>query len=132
MEIRALGLFVNDMETMVKFYRDIIGLKTDWKDGDPAAEFETGECWFILYGRKDFEKMTAQQYDYPKGTNGTMVIGFNLKTYDDVDKEYERLLGLGVKSIFKPTTNPYGQLTCYVADPDGNLLEIGSYGKLEG
>jgi catechol-2,3-dioxygenase len=30
MEIKCVGLFVNNMETMVTFYRDIIGLKTKW------------------------------------------------------------------------------------------------------
>jgi catechol 2,3-dioxygenase-like lactoylglutathione lyase family enzyme len=25
------------------------------------------------------------------------------------------------------TTEPWGQRTCYVADPDGNLIEIGSF-----
>ena len=129
MEMGVFGLFVNDMETMVKFYRDIIGLKTDWKNGEPAATFDVGGCWLVLYGRKDFEKRTAKQYTYPEGINGTMVIGFNLKTHDDVDKEYKRFLNLGVKNIVEPTTNEYGQRTCYLADPGGNLFEIGSFGK---
>ena len=129
MEIGVLGLFVNDLETMVEFYRDIIGFKTDWKRGESAASFEAGGYWLVLYGRKDFEKRTAQQYTYPEGINGTMVIGINLKTYDDVDKEYKRLLDLGVKSIVEPATNEFGQRTSYVADPDGNLLELGSFGE---
>jgi hypothetical protein len=32
------------------------------------------------------------------------------------------------KSIFLPTTMPWGQRTSYIADPEGNLLEIGSFG----
>ena len=127
MEIGVFGLFVNDLETMVKFYRDIMGFKTDWKSGEPAASFEVGGYWLVLYGRKDFEKRTAQQYTYPEGINGTMVIGINLKTFEDVDKEYKRLLNLGVKSIVEPATNEYGQRTSYIADPDGNLLELGSF-----
>jgi len=27
----------------------------------------------------------------------------------------------------EPTTEPWGQRTCYVADPEGNLIEIGSF-----
>jgi len=52
-----------------------------------------------------------------------------MKTYHDVDKEYKRLMDLGVKSIFSPTTMELGQRTSYVADPEGNLIEIGSFGK---
>ena len=68
-------------------------------------------------------------FDYPKGLNGTMEIAFNLNKYEDVDREYKRLMDLNVKSVFPPTTMPWGQRTCYVADPEGNLLEIGSFNK---
>ncbi|MDR0409524.1 MAG: VOC family protein [Spirochaetaceae bacterium] len=57
-----------------------------------------------------------------------MEIAFSLKSYDEVDKEYKRLVDLGVESIFPSTTMPWGQRTCYIADPEGNLLEIGSFG----
>jgi uncharacterized glyoxalase superfamily protein PhnB len=127
MEIDCIGIFVNNMETMVKFYRDIIGFKTNW-NGDPNAELDAGNCRLIMFGRNDFEKMISKSFDYPKGLNGTMEIAFNLKTYDEVDKEYKRLVDSGVKSVFPPTTMPWGQRTCYVADPEGNLLEIGSFG----
>jgi uncharacterized glyoxalase superfamily protein PhnB len=127
MEIDTIGLFVNNMEIMVKFYRDIIGLKTNW-NGEPNAEFEAGGCRLIMFGRNDFEKMTSQEYNYPKGRNGTMEIAFNQGTYDDVDKEYKRLMDLGVESVFPPTTMPWGERTCYVADPEGNLLEVCSFG----
>jgi catechol 2,3-dioxygenase-like lactoylglutathione lyase family enzyme len=127
MEIACIGLFVNNMEIMVKFYRDIMGFKTNW-NGDPNADLEAGKTRLIMYGRSDFEKMVSKTFDYPKGLNGTMEIAFNLNEYDDVDKEYKRLMDLGVIGIFPPTTMPWGQRTCYVADPEGNLLEIGSFG----
>lgn len=28
-----------------------------------------------------------------------------------------------------PTTEPWVQRTCYIADPEGNLIEIGSFNK---
>lgn len=34
---------------------------------------------------------------------------------------------MGAKSIMEPTTEPWGQRTCYVADPEGNLIEISSF-----
>jgi len=129
--LQAIGLFVINLEKMVTFYRDIIGLETNWKKGEPNAEFQTGECKLIMYGRKDFEKMTSQEYGYPKGNNGTMEIAFEMKTYEEVDKEYKRLMDLGVKSIFPPTTMEWGQRTSYVADPEGNLIEIGSFNNKE-
>ncbi|AEF84295.1 glyoxalase family protein [Treponema primitia ZAS-2] len=127
MEIACIGLFVKNMEIMVKFYRDIIGLNTNW-NGEPNADLEAGNCRLIMFGRNDFENMVSKSFVYPRGLNGTMEIAFNLKTYDAVDKKYKRLIELGAESLFPPTTMPWGQHTCYIADPEGNLLEIGSFG----
>jgi extradiol dioxygenase family protein len=38
-------------------------------------------------------------------------------------------LSKGAVSVLKPTTEPWGQRTCYIADPEGNLIEIGSFHK---
>ena len=38
--------------------------------------------------------------------------------------------GIFVKDILPPTTEPWGQRTCYIADPEGNLIEIGSFVKM--
>ena len=33
----------------------------------------------------------------------------------------------GAAPVMKPETMPWGQRTCYVADPEGNLIEIASF-----
>ena len=33
------------------------------------------------------------------------------------------------EGIMEPTTEPWGQRACYIADPEGNLVEIGSFVK---
>jgi len=126
--IDAIGLFVNDMGIMVKFYRDVLGMKTNW-NGEPNAEFFTEGTKLIMYGRKDFESMTSQTFNYPIGYNGTMEIAIDYPNFSDVDKEYNRLIAAGAASVLEPTEEPWGQRTSYVADPEGNLLEIASFGK---
>lgn len=32
-------------------------------------------------------------------------------------------------SAFESITEPWGQRTCYIADPEGNLIEIGSFNR---
>jgi len=34
---------------------------------------------------------------------------------------------MGATPVLSPETEPWGQRTCYVADPEGNLIEIGSF-----
>ena len=45
----------------------------------------------------------------------------------DVDKEFERAVSMGATPVFAPVTEPWSQRTCYVADPEGNLIEISSF-----
>ena len=120
---KITGLFVNDMAATVAFYRDVMGMQTDW-DGAPNAELRSGAATLILYGRKDFETMTAKPYTYPAGMNGTMELAFDVGAPADVDTEYNHVVTAGAAPVFPPTDEPWGQRTSYVADPDGNLIEI--------
>lgn len=81
----------------------------------------------LLFPRESIEKMTQQKFTYPSGNNGTMEISFDVATFADVNKEYNCAVGMGAKPIMEPTTEPWGQRTCYVANPEGNLVEISSF-----
>lgn len=126
LKLNATGLFVNDMETMVSFYRDVMGMKTDWA-GDANAELYSDNSRLIMFSRKDFEKMTARSYTYPGKLNGTVELAFDVADFAQVDAEYARVVKAGATPVFPPTEEPWGQRTSYVADPDGNLIEISSF-----
>lgn len=128
LKMNAVGLFVTDMEKMVTFYRDVIGMETDW-NGAVNAELSSGGMRLIMFGRQDFEQMTSRQYTYPSGLNGTLELAFDLPHFEDVDKEYERIIKAGAASVFRPTDEPWGQRTCYISDPEGNLIEISSFNQ---
>ncbi len=124
-------LLVEDIEKMVSFYKNIMEFDTDW-DGGLWAEFKTksGPLSFAMYDRKNFAKAVGESYSPTKGINLTMEIGIWLPKFSDVDKEYERLMALGIKSFTgKPETFPFGIRNFYIVDPEGNLLEIGSRGQ---
>ena len=84
---------------------------------------------FLLFRRKDFENMTSAKYEYVKGNNGHFEIALYVDTFEEVDLEYEKAIAKGAVSVLAPTTEPWGQRTCYIADPEGNLVEIGSWNK---
>lgn len=126
----AAGLFVTDMEKMVPFYRDVMGMKSNWSGGK-YAELFSGEMRLIMYSRANFETMISRQPDYPGKLNGTLELSFSLSYFEDVDKEYERVVAAGAQPVFPPTSMEWGQRTSYVADPDGNLIEIGSFNRGE-
>ena len=123
----TVGLFTRDNAKVVAFYRDVFGFHTEWNGTDPNVELTLGESRIILFPRIDFEQMTSHTYAYPNGVNGSMELSFDVPGFADVDREYAHALAHGASPIFPPTTEPWGQRTCYVADPEGNLIEISSF-----
>lgn len=122
-------LFVDDIEKMVVFYKEILGFETEWTVGEKFADFKTnsGPLSLFMYDRKNFADAVGESYYPHKGINLTMEIGLWLPKFSDVDKEYERLVSLGVDPFAgEPVTWPFGIRNFYIADPEGNLLEIGS------
>ena len=121
-------LLVGDIDRMVRFYRDILGFSTEWTEGN-FAEFETasGKTSLFMYSREEFVKAIDQEYLPPMGINQSFEIALWLPTYQDVDAEYDRLSKLNVQfPCGAPVTFDFGIRNFYVADPEGNLLEIGS------
>ncbi len=129
MRLDGFGLFVNDMATMIRFYRDVLGFEI--QEGEDAVNvylIKDGTL-FMLYERKNFEKMTDRKYEYLKGLNGHFEIALYVDTFEEVDEEYAKAINKGAVSVLEPTTEPWGQRTCYIADPEGNLIEIGSFNR---
>lgn len=129
MRLDGFGLFVEDMGRMIRFYRDVLGFEIK-EDEDTSNVFLVKDgTLFLLYGRSDFEKMTSRRYEYIKGLNGHSEIALYVDTFEEVDERFKEVVQKGAQSILEPTTEPWGQRTCYVADPEGNLIEIGSFNK---
>jgi catechol 2,3-dioxygenase-like lactoylglutathione lyase family enzyme len=97
-----VGLFVENIERMVLFYRDILGFETDW-DGGPFASFKVNDGGLFMFDRKEFAEAMNQAYDPPKGFHQTMEIALDVPKKSDVDKEYARLMALGVHAAQEPT-----------------------------
>lgn len=129
MRLDGFGLFVDDMPTMVRFYRDVLGFEIKEDENTSNVYLIKDGTLFLLYGRNDFEKMTGRKYLYTRGVNGHFEVALSVDTFADVDKEYARIIAQGGRSVLEPTTEPWGQRTCYIADPEGNLVEIGSFNR---
>jgi len=129
MKLDGFGLLVDDMPTMIRFYRDVLGFEIKEDENASNVYLIKDGTLFLLYGRNDFEKMTSRKYEYLKGLNGHFEIALYVDTFDEVDEEYRKAIAAGAGSVLEPTTEPWGQRTCYISDPEGNLIEIGSFNR---
>ena len=129
MKLDGIGLFVEDMPKMIKFYRDVLGFEIKETEDAVNVYLIKDGTLFMLYGRKNFEKMTDKRYDYIKGFNGHFEIALYVDTYEEVDLRFEEAVSKGAAPVLPPTTEPWGQRTCYISDPEGNLIEIGSFNR---
>lgn len=129
MRLDGFGLFVKDMGTMIRFYRDVLGFAIKEAENTSNVYLVKDGTLFLLYGRSDFENMTGRKYEYVKGLNGHSELALYVDTFEEVDLAYQQAIEKGAESVLEPTTEPWGQRTCYIADPEGNLIEIGSFNR---
>ena len=127
MKLDGFGIMVKDMAVMVRFYRDVLGFEIKEDEDTSNVFLEKDGTLFLLYRRSDFEKMTRRAFNYADGVNGHYEIALSVENYAAVDREYARVTGLGAQVVMPPETEPWGQRTCYIADPEGNLIERGSF-----
>ena len=129
MKLDGFGIFVKDMAVMVRFYRDVLGFEIKEDENTTNVFLEKDGTLFLLYRRTDFENMTSSRFNYADKINGHFEIALSVENYAAVDKTFEEVVAKGAMPVMPPTTEPWGQRTCYIADPEGNLIEIGTFVK---
>ncbi|MDF0727116.1 VOC family protein [Cytobacillus sp. S13-E01] len=124
MKIIVTSIFVQDQDTALKFYSEILGFVK--KHDVPTGEFR----WITLVSPSDPEGTelllepnnhpAAKEYQKKLFAEGIPVTMFGVA---DIRKEYERLLKNGVTFTMEPTK--MGEVTIAVFDDTcGNLIQI--------
>lgn len=131
MKLDGFGIFVNDMPSMVRFYRDVLGFQIKEEEDAANVYLEKDGTLFLLYRRSDFEKMTGQTFGYTEKLCGHFETALSVESFRSVDEAFKKATENGAQPVMPPTTCPWGQRTCYIADPEGNLIEIGSFNREE-
>lgn len=129
MKLEGFGIMVDDMPIMIRFYRDVLGFEIKEEENTTNVFLEKDGTLFLLYRKTDFETMTGRSFSYVKGVNGHYEIALSVSNYAAVDDAFNSVIKSGAQIVMPPTTEPWGQRTSYVADPEGNLIEIGSFTK---
>jgi len=125
--IDMIGIFVHDIQAMVHFYRDVLGFEIDWDGLGPYAEFKNEGVRFSMYERAQLPGLLGQIPEFPARLNGTFEIALDFPTSAEADRKFSQVIRDGGKCIYEPRDEPWGMHSSMVTDPEGNLIEIGSW-----
>jgi catechol 2,3-dioxygenase-like lactoylglutathione lyase family enzyme len=121
--IHHVGLPVSDLDLSVAWYREALGLTHEAAAGVPGVL----PSWL----RRPASGSNCSR-STPKTPLGTIQIlalragvGHTAWTVDDLDAAHARAVEAGGRSVWTPRDTPEpGLRIAFVADPDGNLVEL--------
>ncbi|HLB75364.1 MAG TPA: VOC family protein [Sedimentisphaerales bacterium] len=123
-----IGIFVKDLGKMVAFYRDVLGVEVK-TEGEHYTLFEHEGIELGMFARSMLPEFLEEDVTHPSGLNGTFSLTIDVNDFYDVDEEFERLVEAGARAVAQPKDVPWGQRCGIICDPDGNMIEISSWGK---
>jgi lactoylglutathione lyase len=110
-------VFVSDMSTSVRFYRDVLGLQLRFETPD-WTEFETGTTTIALHGKS--ARRTEPAALDPQA--GECRLGFNV---ENVEKLVAALEASGTRIARRPMPSEGDQIIlAIVLDPDGMPISL--------
>jgi lactoylglutathione lyase len=121
-----IGLFVGDLHKMVEFYKNVIGVDIDWDGVGPYAEFKHEGIRFAMYERDKLPELLGKKPEFTVKLNGTFELAINVGKPENVDARFREITDKGGKEIYGPRNEPWKMRSAMIADPEGNLIEIGS------
>ena len=126
MQIKLTSVYVDNQDKALKFYTDVLGFQKKFEF--PAGKFK----WLTVVSPDEPEGVqlvlepnqgwnaAAKGYQEETFRNGIAAANFFVA---DVQKEYERLKGLGVTFTKEPTKTT-GSTIAVLDDTCGNLIQI--------
>jgi uncharacterized glyoxalase superfamily protein PhnB len=119
--VNASVLFVEDVDRVTAFYRDILGVEVVYTDDVSAALRMEGQDFAIVALSEGVKMLNEDVLGVKKGAGHRVMLCADV---EDVDAVYESLVAKGVKFINPPEDKHWGWRTAYFADPEGNVWEL--------
>jgi predicted enzyme related to lactoylglutathione lyase len=110
--LRGASIWSEDLDNLLPFYRDLLGL--------PVAIQIPG---FAVLGEVGAPTLALGTHSEVRGRNADAARHMVGLATDDVDADWKRLKAAGVEFVESPTD--YGQLRiATLKDPEGNLIQL--------
>jgi predicted enzyme related to lactoylglutathione lyase len=117
-------IVTDDVEGLAAFYARLLGVSVTLNQyyvEVPAGAVTVG------FSKRRFTEYTEDAPATGPKRRDEVILDFRV---DDVDAEYERIIGLcGVTVVTPPATQPWGSRSMIFRDPGGNLVNVSSRAK---
>jgi catechol 2,3-dioxygenase-like lactoylglutathione lyase family enzyme len=121
--INLITILTDNIQAMVKFYRDVLGFNAT-SESDDYVEFANEGVRFAICTRTIMYEIT-QHEDYMRKAKGqSFELAFPVNSSDELDVVYNELISKGATPVRPPTDMPWSHRTAFIADPDGNIHEL--------
>jgi catechol 2,3-dioxygenase-like lactoylglutathione lyase family enzyme len=111
-------LFADDLEKLVSWYATLLDAEPTITDGI-YAEIATTTPILAFFSSAAHNQL-APETAHP-GLNANAILEFEVR---DVDAEYRSVVRSRQDIVKPPTTQSWGNRSCYLRDPQGNLISL--------
>lgn len=120
-KVNANVIFVQDLDKMMRFYRDVLGLEVVFSDATSHAFKMDGQDFALVTVPSAVDMLNEEVL----GVGQKVVHRYMLCVdVDDVDSVYKTLSEKGATFIKPPTDQYWGFRTAYFTDPEGTIWEL--------
>ena len=113
--LRHVALFVRAFEETKRFYVDLLGFRIEWEPDVDNSYLSSGTDNLALHRVSTAPVRRETVLDH---------VGLIVRAPDDVDAWARFLEARGVALETQPRTHRDGARSFYVADPDGNRVQV--------
>lgn len=118
MKLGEVSLLTNDVIKLANFYKELLEVGNKSNDSVHQTIIHE-ETMLTIYNDGSIKNNDNH--------NHNICLAF---TVEDMEKEYQKVLSMGVKIIDKPKIQPWGAINMSFYDPDGNRIYLRSFGKV--
>jgi lactoylglutathione lyase len=123
MKIGLVTILTDDVKTMERFYRDVLGFEVI-EDLGNYVEFLNEGVRFAICTREVMHTHTGNGSYTLRTTGQSFELAFPARSPEEVDRIYLDAVARGATPVRAPEMMPWGRKTGFISDPDGNIHEI--------
>ena len=121
--IGLITIITGDILGMKRFYSEVLDFECI-EDLGNYVEFRNKGVRFALTTPDVMYEGTEHQTYREEKKGQSFELAFPLPTAEEVGKAYDEITGKGATPIKAPEMMPWGRMTAFFADPDGNIHEL--------